>query len=168
MTIEQQMTWLQLEAKCKIIKCESVADTASTLRSLTEAVSTAMDMFAVTFPLNFLLPSFSNRCPRRKTYDIEFFAATASRSGTTLQEIWRMQLEAINFVSTAVAKAVVAKYPTARKLISAYQGLTEDEGKSLLAGIIVNREKTSRAIGEVNSERIYRALMGTDPDAPFE
>jgi len=79
-----------------------------------------------------------------------------------------MQLEAINFVSTAVAKAVVAKYPTARKLISAYQGLTEDEGKSLLAGVIVNREKTSRAIGEVNSERIYRALMGTDPDAPFE
>jgi len=57
-TIEQQMTWLQLEAKCKIIKCESVADTASTLRSLTEAVSTAMDMFAVTFSLNFLLPSF--------------------------------------------------------------------------------------------------------------
>jgi len=48
-----------------------------------------------------------------------------------------MQLEAINSISESVAKAVVAKYPTARRLIQAYKELTQEEGEKLLTNVTV-------------------------------
>ncbi|KAM9837963.1 essential meiotic structure-specific endonuclease subunit 2 [Aulostomus maculatus] len=86
------------------------------------------------------------------------------RDGSGLIQVWSRQIQQLNRVSSAVASAVTAAYPSPRLLLQAYGSLgSEEERKGLLAGLLVKSKTTERRIGPEISSRIYRCFTCQNP-----
>ncbi|CAJ1080906.1 probable crossover junction endonuclease EME2 isoform X2 [Xyrichtys novacula] len=86
------------------------------------------------------------------------------RDGSGLVQVWSKQIQQLNRVSPAVASTVTAAYPSPQLLLQAYQSLaSEEEKKSLLAGLLVKNGGKERRVGPEISARIYRCFTAKNP-----
>ncbi|KAK1881924.1 putative crossover junction endonuclease EME2 [Dissostichus eleginoides] len=86
------------------------------------------------------------------------------RDGSGLIQVWSRQVQQLNRVSPTVASTVIAAYPSPQLLLQAYQSLdSEEDRKSLLAGLLVKSGGKERRIGPEISARVYRCLTAQNP-----
>ncbi|XP_020779852.2 probable crossover junction endonuclease EME2 isoform X2 [Boleophthalmus pectinirostris] len=86
------------------------------------------------------------------------------RDGSGLEQVWTLQLQQLNRVSPVVAATITAAYQSPRLLLQAYQKLeSEEERKSLLAGLLIKTGGKERRIGPEISSRVYRCFTSQNP-----
>jgi len=73
----------------------------------------------------------------RKTEDLELFANAVQTTTATLQDLWKLQLEAIEHITPTMAKAVVDRYRSPRRLQQEYSQLSIEEAQALLQNLPV-------------------------------
>jgi hypothetical protein len=83
------------------------------------------------------------------------------RSGHDAADTWRLTLQKIHGVSASIALTIVKKYPIMRSLWDAYNELSSDDAKKLLAQIQISDKSK---LGIALSTRIYNEFMCNDPN----
>ncbi|XP_016100947.1 crossover junction endonuclease EME1 [Sinocyclocheilus grahami] len=86
------------------------------------------------------------------------------RDGRGLAQVWTRQIQQLNRVSPALAKAVTSVYPSPSLLLQAYEELpSEEERRRLLADLAVVGGAKERRVGPELAGRIYRLLTSQNP-----
>ncbi|KAK9952962.1 hypothetical protein ABG768_016988 [Culter alburnus] len=86
------------------------------------------------------------------------------RDGHGLAQVWTRQIQQLNRVSTAMAKAVTSAYPSPSLLLKAYEELpSEEERRRLLADLTVVGGAKERRVGPELAGRIHRLLTSQNP-----
>ncbi|XP_052452617.1 crossover junction endonuclease EME1 isoform X2 [Carassius gibelio] len=86
------------------------------------------------------------------------------RDGRGLAQVWTRQIQQLNRVSPALAKAVTSVYPSPSLLLQAYeQQPSEEERRRLLADLTVVGGAKERRVGPELSGRIHRLLTSQNP-----
>uniref|UniRef100_A0A9J8C5K6 ERCC4 domain-containing protein n=1 Tax=Cyprinus carpio carpio TaxID=630221 RepID=A0A9J8C5K6_CYPCA len=86
------------------------------------------------------------------------------RDGRGLDQVWTRQIQQLNRVSPALAKAVTSVYPSPSLLLQVYEELpSEEERRRLLADLTVVGGAKERRVGLELAGRIYRLLTSQNP-----
>ncbi|KAK2870449.1 hypothetical protein Q8A67_024841 [Cirrhinus molitorella] len=86
------------------------------------------------------------------------------RDGHGLAQVWTRQIQQLNRVSPALAKAVTSAYPSPSLLLQAYEKLSsEEERRRLLADLAVVGGAKERRVGPELAGRIHRLLTSQNP-----
>ncbi|XP_026056392.1 essential meiotic structure-specific endonuclease subunit 2 isoform X2 [Carassius auratus] len=86
------------------------------------------------------------------------------RDGRGLTQVWTRQIQQLNRVSPALAKAVTSVYPSPSLLLQAYeQQPSDEERRRLLADLTVVGGAKERRVGPELSGRIHRLLTSQNP-----
>ncbi|KAI2648758.1 Crossover junction endonuclease EME1 [Labeo rohita] len=86
------------------------------------------------------------------------------RDGRGLAQVWTRQIQQLNRVSPALAKAATSTYPSPSLLLQAYEELpSEEERRRLLADLAVVGGAKERRVGPELSGRIHRLLTSQNP-----
>ncbi|XP_051738153.1 crossover junction endonuclease EME1-like isoform X2 [Ctenopharyngodon idella] len=86
------------------------------------------------------------------------------RDGRGLAQVWTRQMQQLNRVSPAMAKAVTSAYPSPSLLLKAYEELpSEEERRRLLADLTVVGGAKDRRVGPELAGRIHRLLTSQNP-----
>ncbi|XP_073686740.1 probable crossover junction endonuclease EME2 [Garra rufa] len=86
------------------------------------------------------------------------------RDGRGLAQVWTRQIQQLNRVSPALAKAVTSAYPSPSLLLQAYEKLpSEKEQRRLLADLAVVGGAKERRVGPELAGRIHRLLTSQNP-----
>ncbi|ROI16473.1 putative crossover junction endonuclease EME2 [Anabarilius grahami] len=86
------------------------------------------------------------------------------RDGRGLAQVWTRQIQQLNRVSPAMAKAVTSAYPSPSLLLKAYEELpSEEERRRLLADLTVVGGAKERRVGPELAGRIHRLLTSQNP-----
>ncbi|XP_068610870.1 probable crossover junction endonuclease EME2 [Brachionichthys hirsutus] len=86
------------------------------------------------------------------------------KDGSGLSQVWSKQIQQLNRVSSTMAAALTAAYPSPRLLLQAYQSLgSEEDRKRLLVGLVVKAEGKGRHLGPDVSARVYFCLTSQNP-----
>ncbi|KAM4715355.1 crossover junction endonuclease EME1 isoform 2-T2 [Anableps anableps] len=91
------------------------------------------------------------------------------RAGKGLLQAWKRQIQQFNRVSSDVAAAILAAYPSPQLLKKAYsQCRTENEKLSLLSDLLIRRGEgitsTTRRVGPELSKRLFLLMHSCDPE----
>ncbi|XP_054913596.1 crossover junction endonuclease EME1 isoform X2 [Poeciliopsis prolifica] len=91
------------------------------------------------------------------------------KAGKGLLEAWKRQIQQFNRVSSDVAAAILAAYPSPQLLKKAYsQCRTENEKLSLLSDLLIRRGEgvtsTTRRVGPELSKRLFLLMHSRDPE----
>ncbi|XP_056119646.1 crossover junction endonuclease EME1 isoform X2 [Rhinichthys klamathensis goyatoka] len=86
------------------------------------------------------------------------------RDGHGLAQVWTRQIQQLNRVSPAMAKAVTSAYPSPSLLLKAYEELpSEEERRRLLADLTVVGGAKERRVGPELAGRVHRLLTSQNP-----
>ncbi|XP_051971118.1 probable crossover junction endonuclease EME2 [Xyrauchen texanus] len=86
------------------------------------------------------------------------------RDGHGLAQVWTRQIQQLNRVSPAMAKAVTGTYRSPSLLLQAYEELeSTDDQRKLLADVTVVGGAKERRVGPELSRRIHRLLTSQNP-----
>ncbi|KAG1944486.1 crossover junction endonuclease EME1 isoform X2 [Pimephales promelas] len=86
------------------------------------------------------------------------------RDGHGLAQVWTRQIQQLNRVSPAMAKAVTTAYPSPSLLLKAYEELpSEEERRRLLADLPVVGGAKERRVGPDLAGRVHRLLTSQNP-----
>ncbi|XP_032430972.1 crossover junction endonuclease EME1 isoform X1 [Xiphophorus hellerii] len=91
------------------------------------------------------------------------------KAGKGLLQAWKRQIQQFNRVSSDVAAAILAAYPSPQLLKKAYsQCRTENEKLSLLSDLLIRRGEgvtsTTRRVGPELSKRLFLLMHSRDPE----
>ncbi|XP_032397897.1 crossover junction endonuclease EME1 [Etheostoma spectabile] len=95
------------------------------------------------------------------------------RAGKGLLQVWKRQIQQLNRVSPDMASAILAAYPSPRRLHQAY-GVCETEGEriSLLSDLLIRRGEgvtaTTRRVGPELSKRLFLMMTSRDPQQTLD
>ncbi|XP_067290670.1 crossover junction endonuclease EME1-like [Pseudorasbora parva] len=86
------------------------------------------------------------------------------RDGHGLAQVWTRQIQQLNRVSPAMAKAVTSAYPSPSLMLKAYEELpSEEERRRLLADLTVVGGAKERRVGPELAGRIHRLFTSHNP-----
>ncbi|KAK7123339.1 hypothetical protein R3I93_021683 [Phoxinus phoxinus] len=86
------------------------------------------------------------------------------RDGHGLAQVWTRQIQQLNRVSPAMAKAVTSAYSSPSLLLKAYEELpSEEERRRLLADLTVVGGAKERRVGPELAGRVHRLLTSQNP-----
>ncbi|XP_034050519.1 crossover junction endonuclease EME1 [Thalassophryne amazonica] len=91
------------------------------------------------------------------------------KSGKGLLQVWKRQIQQFHRVSPDMASAIVAAFPSPRRLQQAYSRCkTEQEKMSLLSDLLIRRGEgvtsTTRRVGPELSKRLFLLMNCPDPE----
>ncbi|CAJ1080537.1 crossover junction endonuclease EME1 [Xyrichtys novacula] len=95
------------------------------------------------------------------------------KAGKGLLQVWKRQIQQLNRVSTDIASAVLAAYPSPQLLQKAYSLCKTDREKiSLLSDLLIRRGEgvtsTTRRVGPELSKRLYLLMNCRDPEQTLD
>lgn len=86
------------------------------------------------------------------------------KDGHGLAQVWTRQIQQLNRISPAMAKAVTSAYPSPSLLLKAYEELpSEEERRRLLADLTVVGGAKERRVGPELAGRVHRLLTSQNP-----
>ncbi|GAA5976601.1 hypothetical protein JCM10908_005562 [Rhodotorula pacifica] len=150
--LELALIRLQMQTRCMLVSVDKVADAVDWLEQITFDVG-------------------QKPYQRLKHSHIAMLGTSEDKvvSGKDLQDTYIKMLASLPRVTEAMAKGIVAEYPTLRNLYEGYEQCRDErERKEMLVGIgkghNLNGTTTHRAIGKDMSAYIYRVFWGRDPN----
>ncbi|POY72591.1 crossover junction endonuclease EME1 [Rhodotorula taiwanensis] len=148
--LELALIRLQMQTRCMLVNVDKVSDAVDWLEQITFDVG-------------------QKPYQRLKHSHIAMLGTSEDKvvSGKDLQDTYIKMLASLPRVTEAMAKGIVAEYPTLRKLYESYERCRDErEMKEMLVGIGKGRNldgtATHRAIGKDMSANIYRVFMGRE------
>ncbi|XP_034534573.1 crossover junction endonuclease EME1 [Notolabrus celidotus] len=95
------------------------------------------------------------------------------KAGKGLLQVWKRQIQQLNRVSTDMASAILAAYPSPRLLQKAYNLCKSDREKiSLLSDLLIRRGEgvtsTTRRVGPELSKRLFLLMNCRDPEQTLD
>ncbi|GAA5858470.1 hypothetical protein JCM8547_007321 [Rhodosporidiobolus lusitaniae] len=149
--LELELMRVQIKSRCKIVSVDKVAEAVDWLEQITFDVG-------------------QKPYQRLKHSHVALLGSSEDKipSGKDLQDTYIKMLASLPRVTEAVAKGIVAEYPTMRELYESWEKCrSEKERREMLVGIgkgrNVNGTATHRAIGTTLSTSIYKIMTSRDP-----
>ncbi|TKA57454.1 hypothetical protein B0A53_00683 [Rhodotorula sp. CCFEE 5036] len=150
--LELALIRLQMQTRCMLVSVDKVSEAVDWLEQITFDVG-------------------QKPYQRLKHSHIAMLGTSEDKvvSGKDLQDTYIKMLASLPRVTEAIAKGIVAEYPTVRSLYEGYERCRDErERKEMLVGIgkghNLNGTSTHRAIGKDMSAYIYRVLWSRDPN----
>lgn len=150
--LELALIRLQMQTRCMLVSVDKVSEAVDWLEQITFDVG-------------------QKPYQRLKHSHIAMLGTSEDKvvSGKDLQDTYIKMLASLPRVTEAIAKGIVAEYPTVRSLYERYERCRDErERKEMLVGIgkghNLNGTSTHRAIGKAMSAYIYRVLWSRDPN----